>query len=788
MLPVPTASPGPDASPGPNASTGPVASPVVPASALTWESLGAMNEAGVKGLVAFDGGYVAYGSTDALGPVAWFSADGRTWTATPLASKHLNCPGWGPPGDDYVPDADVTAGATNGRQVVLAGAEQLFTDAACTAPGSSVRMVAWISSDGRTWQRSDGFAPGTTNARVAGAWPASDGWQVTDEFSGEVWTSADGLAWERAAIVARGTTAAITPVAAGPDGSVVVAQHGQDGGPYFGLAAWNGSTWRDVALPEPCAGEPAMVLPPAVGGSGSSAGSSSGSSSASWLLAAGQSICASADLGTWTSSAVPVASWAQTWELARTRFGLLASISQDCRDCAQPGPWVNYLSTDGRTWAELGSSVQAFHLADGPAGVIALGPEGAAWRLVKSRPVGPSPTPAGPATPSPEPVGRSWVEASVPILADRPVGLMEAVTAGGPGFVAVGRGCNVVRDPISCEAVVWTTADGRAWTRAPASDATNIGAYIPTSGPEVGMFDVAAGPPGIVAIGYAARPTLQATTWFSTDGTSWERIPIAGADLARVSAVTWTGGRFVIVGEARPVIQDAAAIATARAHAAVWTSEDGRTWTRVPHAPVFEVGGFIDTMEDPASGGMRDVVAGPGGLVAVGSVCTSTPAGCLPAAWTSSDGISWVRVTGMPSVPGLLKAVTASGAGYVAVGAQTCNSSPVAIRQPCPALVLTSQDGLAWVQQPFAQAGDLRTVTVVGGRLLATAPDGPAILWGSDDGSAWAAVTPPSGPTTHAPGTIFAGHLAATPQVAVWLGQAGDPPEPDAWVSAAGAP
>ena len=293
VLPVPTATPGPEASgsPAPSASAGPHASPVVPASALAWEELGTLNQAGVKGLVAFDGGYVAYGTTDALGPVAWFSADGRTWEATPLAGKHLNCPTWGPPGDEFVPDAEVTTGATNGRQVLLAGAEQLFTDAACSNAGSSVRMVAWVSSDGRTWQRSDGFAPGTTNARVAGAWPVGDGWHVTDEFSGqadpssaEVWASPDGLAWERAAVALRHTTAAVAPLAIGPDGALIVNERGQQGGPFFGLAAWVGGVWRDVTPPEQCAGEPSIVLPPLAAGSGS------------WLIAAEQGLCSSADL------------------------------------------------------------------------------------------------------------------------------------------------------------------------------------------------------------------------------------------------------------------------------------------------------------------------------------------------------------------------------------------------------------------------------------------------------------------------------------------------------------
>jgi hypothetical protein len=397
--------------------------------------------------------------------------------------------------------------------------------------------------------------------------------------------------------------------------------------------------------------------------------------------------------------------------------------------------------------------------------------------------------------PSTGPLGETWGLATVPVVVDRPVGRIEAVTAGGPGFVAVGRGCSSTTsgDLDRCEAIVWTSTVGRTWVRAPASDATDTGRYIPMSGPEIGMFDVAAGAPGVVAIGYAARPNLQATTWFSADGISWERIPLGleppaaspgGLDAARVNAVTWDGRQFVIVGEDRSVIDGSLkSILAATARAAVWTSPDGRTWARVPHAKVFDVGGFVDTMEDPASGGMRDVMASPNGLVAVGSVCSNKPVGCTPASWTSVDGTTWERGGGMPAVSGLLKAVAGSGTRFTAVGAGTCDSSPVAIPQPCPALVLTSPNGQMWTQQPFEQAGDLRTLTVIGGRYFATAPDGPETVWTSLNGSAWTAADVAGGPATAGLGNFAEWHFAATPETAVWIGSPPWANDPAAWVS-----
>ncbi len=257
----------------------------------------------------------------------------------------------------------------------------------------------------------------------------------------------------------------------------------------------------------------------------------------------------------------------------------------------------------------------------------------------RSRPDG---TPTGTASPGATPaagggaqLGDRWVAAQMPVVVGRPVGRIEAVTAGGPGFVAVGRGCvNTGADLPTCEGVVWTSTDGKAWQRTPAGDPTDTGASFPTSGPEIGMFDVAAGGPGIVAIGYAARPDMAATIWFSSDnGASWERAKIGDVGSTRVNAIAWDGRQFVMVGEDRSQWDGTLeGMDKASARAAVWTSTDGYNFTRVPHSAVLDVGEFMDTMEDPSTGGMNDVVAGPRGLVAVGSVCTAA-ARRLQARW-----------------------------------------------------------------------------------------------------------------------------------------------------------
>ena len=286
------------------------------------------------------------------------------------------------------------------------------------------------------------------------------------------------------------------------------------------------------------------------------------------------------------------------------------------------------------------------------------------------------------------------------------------------------------------------------------------------------MFDVAAGRDGLVAIGYAARPRMQATAWFSNDGSTWERAPLGDTGASRVNAVAWDGTSWVIVGEDRGDWDGTLeGLATASARAAAWTSPDGGTWTRVPDAPALEVGGFIDTLEDPTTGGMSDVVAGPGGIVAVGSVCHPRPAGCVPAAWTSPDGTTWQRSIGVPAIPGVLGTVATSGSGYVAAG---------------PSLILASPDGRAWVRQPF-DGPDLGTVTWMGDRYFATAVAGPRIAWASTDGSAWAAADVRGGPTADGTSVGDVWRLGATPQTAIWFGMSSDTGDPEAWVSGAGA-
>lgn len=246
-------------------------------------------------------------------------------------------------------------------------------------------------------------------------------------------------------------------------------------------------------------------------------------------------------------------------------------------------------------------------------------------------------------------------------------------------------------------------------------------------------------------------------------GSTWQAEPSSRFRGAQVGAAMATAHGFLAVGYA--VGADGASDAVS------WTSVDGATWTRSPASP---------TLERTA---MSDVIAGPGGFLAVG--LHSQPEAA--AAWWSSDGLHWVADPLPEGAAGArMNAVTHGGSTYVAVGQDAAGAaiwwSPdggtfrrvalataagtrlldvaaggpgfVAVgwtvdsSQVQHAAVWTSADGLSWQVDPAASALDsvqLDGVTAWTGRLTAvgTAPAG-AVAYVSLDGVSWQAL--PAGP------------------------------------------
>ena len=333
-----------------------------------------------------------------------------------------------------------------------------------------------------------------------------------------------------------------------------------------------------------------------------------------------------------------------------------------------------------------------------------------------------------------------------------------AVTAYGQGFVSVGRTCRP--DPAGGEPLCWggvqLSPDGFTWEIVPRQPGLEIGTYYPTSGPGADLIGVAAGPDTVITIGYAldgGAPiglggVLRPAVWVSSDARTWERTPDdAVFEGARFSDVVASDAGFVIVGA---VYGPGAPQGAPRG--AIWTSDDGRAWRRVPDGAIFDIGGYQDTGEDPGSGGPRRVTAVGGALLSVGAVCSAQGRDCRAAFWSSQDGTVWERV--VLDEPNLIASdIAVTAGGFVAVG-MTSNAGGCSPDLRCTAVVLTSADGRVWIQKQVVEipegliAPDSFTdVVVVGGGMIAVAvefeddglPEGgrQPQLWRSPDGSTW---------------------------------------------------
>ncbi len=307
-------------------------------------------------------------------------------------------------------------------------------------------------------------------------------------------------------------------------------------------------------------------------------------------------------------------------------------------------------STDGTTWQRSPydtsfAKAEMDDVAEGPQGTIAVGHADNGYDLDSAVWIG---------------AGNTWsgVPEDPAVFGGSGDQYMKAIAAGGPGWVAVGSA-------EYGDAAVWTSVDGMNWMRVPHDEAVFGGAQSQV------MAGVTAGGPGVVAVG-SDRGLDAAAVWTSVDGVNWARVPhdeavFGGPALQSMEAVTAGGPGLVAVGS------DSSG---ADSDAAVWTSVNGLTWTRVPHdETVF--GGSEDQV-------MKDVTAGGPGLIAVGF--DQKGADQDAAVWTSVDGLTWERTPHNEAVFGgsggeAMRAVAVDDSGLVvAVGLQsTANDTDAAV-------------------------------------------------------------------------------------------------------------
>jgi hypothetical protein len=286
--------------------------------------------------------------------------------------------------------------------------------------------------------------------------------------------------------------------------------------------------------------------------------------------------------------------------------------------------------------------------------------------------LGPNEDAQGPSTIWRSTNGRDWDPVLEPPIDQRLV----AITAGGPGFVAVGTDDR--------QAVVWTSRDGQRW-RQIVDDSFDRGS----------MQTVVATRSGVVAFGHR-WDTDSRVIWTSPDGIQWlAATNETGLRVARgLEAVASTDGRAIaFVG----------AEADQSGPVEVWETTGRAEWRK------------IATLQGAGNAVIFAATTGPRGWVALGSSDPDLP----DAAWFSEDGTAWGPATTGPDVR---SAVIGVDAGFVATGSrgslqdETCGD-----RGDYHGHTWTSSDGRVWQRMhPSAdfEWASISTLQVVGFNLV----------------------------------------------------------------------
>jgi hypothetical protein len=248
-----------------------------------------------------------------------------------------------------------------------------------------------------------------------------------------------------------------------------------------------------------------------------------------------------------------------------------------------------------------------------------------------------------------------------------------SVAAGPNGFVAIDTSS-------SSDARLWSSGDAMTWSSQVIPDNPGVDATITS---------VVYGGPGYVAFGGHWGIDLR----FSTDGIDWvladhidagtyERTPSgdpAPGTYGSIEAITYGNSHYVAVGDVR----DQGDESYTNPRAAVWTSSNGLTWTRLPEND--------DVFNGPWHQEMSDIAFGPAGFVAVGSTEGDDGMSSVGAIWQSPDGFTWTRIAHDDNLFGEhtpdewlgVSDVVHGNNGYVAIGSEG---------------ILRSVDGLTWTR------------------------------------------------------------------------------------------
>jgi len=284
---------------------------------------------------------------------------------------------------------------------------------------------------------------------------------------------------------------------------------------------------------------------------------------------------------------------------------------------------------------------------------------------------------------------------------------------------------------------VWQSSDGAAWARVPGSGSLTAG----TTGWNAVALAVVRTASGYVAVGMDQQSdgsSANAAAWYSADGAHWERAAVADPDGRAMDNVVATGAGLVALGESGYTFHAGMGTGTA-----VWTSSDGRSWSRVPAAEAPPLGTRLSSVIADPSGGFLAAAASE----YLGAT-TETVKPVNDGVWRSRDAVHWSPVAGSPLG---VASMAVRGDTVVAVGSGGRDLSQ-------PALAWTWAGGGAWTESVLPFPPDLpqgvglgATLVVRGGPgLLAVgqradgADASSLVVWSSSDGVTWAADSLPA--------------------------------------------
>ena len=229
------------------------------------------------------------------------------------------------------------------------------------------------------------------------------------------------------------------------------------------------------------------------------------------------------------------------WDVAVADFGLVA-VGWDGQGILTDSPDVDaaiWTSVDGDTWLRVPHDEEVFGgawitsvTAGGP-GLVAVGGTDGYFT-------------DGDAVVWTSADGITWsrVPHDEEVFGGEEAQVINDVTVGGPGLVAVGHdgGIGPWDNNADTTAAVWTSVDGANWTRVP-HDETVFG-----TGGNPSMLAVTAGGPGLVAVGADYAGLSETPVWTSPDGITWTRVPDDETVRGSMTSVAAGASGLVAVG------------------------------------------------------------------------------------------------------------------------------------------------------------------------------------------------------------------------------------------------